>query len=34
MLEKEAKQKTPHIVDGILSIQEFVMSDQLNVDVL
>ena len=24
----------PYIVDGILSIQEFLMSDQLNVDVL
>ena len=28
------KQKTPYIVDRILSIQEFLMSDQLNMDVL
>ena len=26
------KQKTPCIEDGVLSIQEFVVSDQLNVD--
>ena len=33
MLEKVVEQKTPYIMDGIPSIQEFLMSDQLNVDV-
>ena len=32
--QESNKQKTPDIVDGILSIQEFLMSDQLNVDIL
>ena len=34
MLTKVVKQKTPYIGKGILSIQKFLMSDQLNVDVL
>ena len=34
MLEKVIKQKMPYIVDGILSIQELLISNQLNVDVL
>ena len=34
MLKKVVKQKTPYIVDSILSIQEFLISDQLNMDVL
>ena len=34
MLQKVVQQKTPYIVDGVLSIQEFLMSDQLIVDVL
>ena len=34
MLEKKvAKQKMPYVVDGIPSVQDFLMSDQLNVDV-
>ena len=33
MLEKVIKQKMPYIVDSIPSRQEFLMSDQLNVDV-
>ena len=34
MLKKIVKQKMPYIVDGILPVQEFLMSDQPNVDVL
>ena len=34
MLEKTVKQKMPYIVDGVLLVQEFLMSDQLNMDVL
>ena len=34
MLQKVVKQKTPYIVEGILSIQVFLISDQLNVNIL
>ena len=34
MLKKVVKQRILYDMDGILSIQEFIMSDQLNVDVL
>ena len=34
MLEKVVKQKMPYIVDSIHSIQEFLLSDLLNVDIL
>ena len=34
MLVRVVKQKTPYVVDGITSIQEFLMSDQLNVNIL
>ena len=34
MLENVVIQKMPYIVDDILSLQEYLMSVQLNVDIL